>query len=85
MPWIHEPKTLDIIESWHLRMSDQDTSGLRMYKDVDSGWIVTYRDWVIDDLLECSVETAQVMAEESLRRLLTNDLALLEERCDRSQ
>jgi len=59
-------------------MSQPSTPGLRLYRDVDSGWIVTYRDWVIDDLLECSVATAQVMAEESLRKLLVNDLTVLQ-------
>ena len=83
MDWEHVPKTADKIEFWHLRTSQPDTPGLKLYRDVDSGWIVTYRDWIIDDLMECSLSEAQVEAEESLRQLLTNDLALLEERRDR--
>jgi hypothetical protein len=59
-------------------MSQSDTPGLKLYRDVDGGWLVTYRHWIVAELHECSVSTAQVMAEEALKRMLLNDLTILQ-------
>jgi len=79
MPWVHEPATPESLECWHLRMSQPGTPGLKLYRDVDGGWLVSYRDWLLAELPECDIGKAKVEAEEELWQLLSNEWAVLEQ------
>ena len=76
--WTHIPATTDEIGHYCHQLSDGwDTPGLKLFGETDGGWLVTYLDWIIGDLGDSDLPTAQRDAENALRRFLGEELAAL--------